>query len=304
MKETVNKIKELDDIKTFYNQIINYFPNNITKNYEEIFNYYNFMVNSRGKYFYEKVEEVDRMLEILREKSSYLNKKLDKQLNTLRSTDVIDDINNILDRVNEKSQELADIRAKISQYSQKDILINEINEIKKEVINETNIKNDIFKSYEKIIEEAKKRFNSIVKETYDEEGVLEFEYNSNTNIKDATGRIKISCRIIDENSHGRMYMKINMFDLTWLLQRIKHKNKLNFLFHDGSYVKPDNKKAKKRLLEYADNVMKNEALGQYFVTLNLGELDDEDMDYLKGQKKIVAHLSKETDEDRFFGFKY
>ena len=133
---------------------------------------------------------------------------------------------------------------------------------------------------------------------------MEFEYNGNTNMKDTTGRIKISCSIMDENSHGRMYMKINMFDLTWLLQRIKHKSKMNFLFHDGSYVKPDNKKAKMRLLKYIDNYMQKEGLGQYFLTLNLAELYKEDIEYFDKEKKIIAYLSKDEDENRFLGLKY
>ncbi|QCH27953.1 DUF2326 domain-containing protein [Clostridium tyrobutyricum] len=304
LKNNVIKIKKLDDVEKFYEQIIEYFPNEITKNQQEILNYYNFMVNSRGKYFNEKIQEIDKLLDILEEKKELLNANLDKQIHTLKSTTVIDDINSILDKVNEKNQELSNIEIKINQYSQKDKLVDEINKIKQQIISETNIKNEIFKSYENIIKESKFQFNNIVKITYAEEGILEFEYNGNTNMKDTTGRIKISCSIMDENSHGRMYMKINMFDLTWLLQRIKHKSKMNFLFHDGSYVKPDNKKAKMRLLKYIDNYMQKEGLGQYFLTLNLAELYKEDIEYFDKGKKIIAYLSKDEDENRFLGLKY
>ncbi|MGL5869176.1 DUF2326 domain-containing protein, partial [Clostridium chrysemydis] len=119
-----------------------------------------------------------------------------------------------------------------------------------------------------------------------------------------TARITISCKIEDENSHGRTNMKVNMFDLTWLIQRIKHKNKIQFLIHDGSYVKPDNKKGKVRLLKYVDEVLKVNLAGQYFVTLNLEEVDSEDIEYFKKNESIIAFLSKDKDENRFMGIKY
>nr|WP_243249705.1 DUF2326 domain-containing protein [Clostridium botulinum] len=140
--------------------------------------------------------------------------------------------------------------------------------------------------------------------TYNEGGILQFEFNNGTNKNDATGRIKIACSILDENSHGKTYMKINMFDLTWLIQRIENDVCLQFLIHDGAYVKPDNKQAKYRLLSYVDEYMTRKGRGQYFVTLNLDELERDDIATFKKAQKVVAQLGKEKDEDRFMGMKF
>lgn len=304
LKDAVDKIKELDDVEKFYKQMLEYFPDKISKNYNEVLDYYKFMVSSRGKYFGEKMDEINFMVETLESRKIKLSKKMDKQLKTLQNTTVVQDISSIIDRISEKNQELADIKVRLEQYQEKDNITKKINDIKKQIIKETTIKNDIFNSYKATTDEIEKQFNEIVKITYGEGGILQFEFNGNTNTKDPTGRIKVLCSIIDENSHGRMYMKINMLDLTWLIQQIKMKSNLSFLFHDGSYVKPDNKKAKVRLLKYVDNTMNKLKMGQYFVTLNVDELEQEDIEYFQKNKKVIAFLSKEKNEDRFMGIKY
>lgn len=50
--------------------------------------------------------------------------------------------------------------------------------------------------------------------------------------------------------------------------------------------------------------MQQEKTGQYFVTLNIDELFEEDIEYFKGKGEVVAYLSKEKDEERFMGIRY
>ncbi|MBU3198159.1 DUF2326 domain-containing protein [Clostridium estertheticum] len=304
LKENVEKIKELDDVKKFYAQIIEYFPGKLVKNYGEVLDYYQFMVGSRGKFFGEKIKKVSTMIDKIKLKKCELQEKLNKQLDVLQSTTIVEDINNIIEKVNEKNLELADVKLKIEQYSQKETLKNDINNMKQEIIKQTNIKNEMFSIYKETIKEAINRFNEILKVTYNEGGVLQFEFNNGTNKNDATGRIKIACSILDESSHGKTYMKINMFDLTWLIQRVENDACLQFLIHDGAYVKPDNKQAKYRLFTYVDEYLIKKGKGQYFVTLNLDELESNDIKTLKNANKVIALLGKEKDEDRFMGMKY
>ncbi|MCX0389893.1 hypothetical protein LI043_14715, partial [Clostridium perfringens] len=126
LKSNVNKIKELDDVEEFYNQMLEYFPLKIKKNKEELKNYYEFMVNSRGRYFNKKIDELKELLKILEEKKIKLEKKIEKRTIALQSTSIVEDINVIIERINEKNQELSDLRYKIDQYSKGDILVNNI----------------------------------------------------------------------------------------------------------------------------------------------------------------------------------
>lgn len=304
LETTLSKVKELDDVKEFYKEIIGYFPERLVKNYDEALGFYQFMVDSRGRYFNEHIEKVSKMILSLENKKSILKLKIDSQLDTLQSTTVVEDINNILQKISDKNRELSEITTKIEQYESKDEIISEIDEIKREIILKTNLNREIFQSYKKTITDAQIRFNEIVEKTYGESGSLSIEFNSNTSKRDTTGRIKISCSINDDSSNGRTHMKINMFDLTWLLQRIENNLPIQFLIHDGSYVKPDNNRAKFNLLNYVDNFLKLKGMGQYIITMNLGELEEEDLKIMDDNKCIIAKLNNEKDENRFIGVKY
>ena len=300
----VDSIKALDDIKLFYKQITNYFPEQLEKNYDEILEFYNFMVDNRGKYFDNKISELSVTIEELQNQKEILQEKVNKEASVLSNTTVIEDLNSIIEKIKEKGSELADLKLKIEQYSQKDTINKEINKIKQEVIKITNLKQEVFDTQKSIIEKLSKIFNGIVEVTYDESGILELEYNNKTNLKDTTGRVKVNCSIIDENSHGRLYMKINMFDITWLISRVYNDLPIKFLFHDGSYVKPDNKESKYKLLNYVDTILCEKKSGQYFVTLNIDELEKKDIAILIKDKKVTASLNRDIDVNRFMGMKY
>ncbi|HDR8349983.1 TPA: DUF2326 domain-containing protein, partial [Bacillus cereus] len=48
LKKKVEDIKALNDIKPFYEQLLGWFPNEISHNYEKVKNFYDFMVENRG----------------------------------------------------------------------------------------------------------------------------------------------------------------------------------------------------------------------------------------------------------------
>ncbi|MEG0669147.1 MAG: DUF2326 domain-containing protein [Clostridium sp.] len=304
LKENVNKIRALDDVEVFYNQMIGYFPDKIKRNKADIVNYYEFMVNSRGRYYKEKVEGIAELVEALEKRKLGLEQKINKVIIALKSTTVVEDINVILEKIAEKNEELSCLRYKIEQYAMRESLVEKINEIKEKIIKETQDYNEMFKEYKGKIRDCENVFNQIVKNTYGQEGVLQFEFVNGTNKKDNTGRVKVKCSIVDESSHGRSYMKINMFDISWLVERIKNNKELAFLIHDGSYVKPDNKSAKYKLIKYIDEFMISNKKGQYFITLNKDELSNEDIHKLIDDNKVVAFLDNVNDEDRFMGINY
>ena len=116
--------------------------------------------------------------------------------------------------------------------------------------------------------------------------------------------MKIKCEISEEEAHGRFYMKINMFDISLLLNRVIQKQGLPFLFHDGSYSKPA-KNNKEQLLRIVDDYLKQHQYGQYFVTVNVEELSKSFLEEENTKKCIVAKLQREsTNKDRFIGLKY
>jgi uncharacterized protein YydD (DUF2326 family) len=304
LQAKLNEIRLINDIKPFYEQLIGYFPEKVEKNQEDIEHFYSFMVESRGKYFSHKISEIDYQIEKKRKRIDELNRAIQRQAKSFRNTDIIADITKINEDKNIKFQELAQIRVKISIYQEKTNITAEINRIKQEILRQIDMKLDIFKSCENMIFENKEMFNKLVTKAYDETGVFEIELVNDTALNATTGRVKINCTIDDEKSHGRLHMKINMFDLTWLLNGLNYRENLTFLIHDGSYSKP-NGDAKFKLLKYIDQELKLREKGQYFATINVNELDDSEISELNDGKCIVARLIRtEDNKERFFGFRY
>ena len=119
-----------------------------------------------------------------------------------------------------------------------------------------------------------------------------------------TGRIKITCQITDENSHGRLYMKINMYDLALFLNRVDKQAGCQLLIHDGSYCKP-NPDAKAKIINYVDKYLKGKGKGQYFITINKSEISEDEILLMQSEGMVVAEFDRENqDVNRFFGFKY
>lgn len=304
LEEKLNEIKKLNDIEPFYNQLIGYFPNEIAKSQSEIETFYEYMVENRGKYFKFKIAETERLIKELNTELKKLDEYIKHYSSVFKQTSLLKDINKINEEKNLLFKQLDEVRGKITLYEEKSQTQTQINTLKQQILQEIQIKQDIFDAEKEEIKEIGEIFSSLVNEAYNEEGLLEFEINTGTKLNDTTGRIKITSEIEDEGSHGRHYMKVNMFDLTWLLYRIrKGLTNILFLIHDGSYSKPD-KYAKVKLLKYIDNELLKMKMGQYFITINVDELDETDLQEFDKNRKIVARFRRgNNDSERFLGIR-
>lgn len=306
LEEKISEIKKLNDVEQFYQSLINYFPNQLKVNYSQMQEFYEFMLDNRGEYFLEKINELDGKLEEFVIRRKQLQQIIEDTTKVLQQDNIVEDINIIIEELNNKNMELAEINVKIDYFNQKKNVNTEINKIKSKMIQKLEEEQKLFEQYLLNKQNLSDIFDSIVDETYkDEKGLLEYEIEQNTNGNRNTGRIKAECQIEDEKSHGRHYMKINMFDVTLLINRVNKNGLIEYLIHDGSYCKPDDKFAKGRLIRYIDKILSEKKAGQYVITANIDEFNDEDIKWLKDNNKVIANLDREDDnKNRFFGFKY
>lgn len=305
LEEKVDKMQLVEGLENFYSQAIGYFPEQLKKNYNEMKLFYEFMLENRGSYFKEKINDIEVELDDLYKEKSRLKLIISETSKILKNTELVDDINNLSGHLTNRNKELAEINIKIEAYDKKAEINKKINDLKSDVLrlNEENEKLlEIYKNHQNFLEDT---FFTLVGIAYSEgEGFLKFEYENKTTLPATTGRIKIDCKIVDEKSHGRLYMKINLFDLTWFLGRIKNNSDIQFLIHDGSYCKPD-PMVKKRVISYIEKCLIKYNRGQYFITANVDELTSETIDNLRKSNSIVAELDREdNNKNRFFGFKY
>lgn len=69
LNKKVTKIKELENIEKFYEDIVGFFPEEVKQNYNKVQEFYNFMVESRGSYFKDKIVKIQADLKKLNIKS-------------------------------------------------------------------------------------------------------------------------------------------------------------------------------------------------------------------------------------------
>ncbi|TKH06812.1 DUF2326 domain-containing protein, partial [Peribacillus simplex] len=306
LQEKVNEIKQLEDVEKFYDDLVGFFPENVKENYTKVREFYDFMVESRGNYFKDKISTLKVNLKKLNTDKQELEKELEETSKILKSENYIEDISIVMDKKRQKEIELAEIRIRLKDYNQKNEIVEDINEIQHEILRINSMHYDEFLSFQNKKNELQSIFDELMDVTYKQHGFLDFEYDNRISYSNnsTTGRIKISCSIPDERSHGRLHMKINMFDLTWFLYRNINNLGVNFLIHDGSYSNPD-QYVKGVLLKYLEQKLKESSSGQYFVTLNRTELLKEDLKELEDAGVVTTKLDRlNNGSNRFFGFKF
>jgi len=304
LENNLSKIKEFIGLEDFYKQTIGYFPDAIIKNYKEVYDYYQFMIGNRGEYIRKQLQKIEANLELLNKERDRLLGELSQNTHFAKNSNLVRDLQEISNQIAEKYKEIAEYNYKIELYSKKA----DIEKDRKkqlgilEVLTEKYKQDYIFHSMQ--TENIVNHFHMLNNKLYETQGELIFGFEESLKANAKTGRIKINCSIEDEDAHGRYYMKINMFDLSLMLNRVDKEQGLTFLFHDGSYSKPA-PSVKEKVLTYVDSYLKEKNIGQYFVTINVEELSSEALSYFTKNKNVVIRLQRTDDNtERFMGLKY
>lgn len=304
LEQKNKKMQELVNLKEYYAQLLKYFPDDLVENYEQMENFFGFMLENRGKYFKERIEELKKEAEYLQVQKKEIQDVIATCTQIFQNTQIVEDIHNINEQLNEEYMKLADVKMKIEKFNEINELTKLSNEKGKEILEKTLEFETDYNNYSVNVNNIETHFKNLVQVAYEEDGILNYRYENDVKKRSNTGRIKIVCQIADENSHGRLYMKINMFDLALFLNRVDCDAGCTILVHDGSYCKP-NPVAKANIINYVDGYLKNVGRGQYFITINKSEIDRDDLNIFRKKKMIVAEFDREHgDEHRFFGCKY
>lgn len=297
------KMRELVNLQDYYKQMINYFPESLSKNYEQMEQFFAYMLENRGDYFKRRIKQLEEEASKLVEEKRRLQDIITISTQVFQNTQIVDDIHSINEQLNKEYERLADVKMKINKYNEINDLKIAINKKEKEILEKMLEYQKEYNQYSDYIENIQNHFTKLVNIAYMQEGELTYWYEDELNKRTPTGRITITCKIDAENSHGRLYMKINMFDLALFLNRIDNQAGCQILIHDGSYCKPS-PDAKAKIINYVDEYLKNRT-GQYFITLNRTEIDTSDLESFREKGLVVAEFDRVQDDSQsFFGFRY
>lgn len=304
LEQKHKKMQELVNLQAFYSQLMDYFPEKLSKNYEEMDEFFAYMLENRGDYFKKRIKLIDDDTEKLKVEKIKLQEIISISTQIFQNTQIVEDIHNINEQLNREYERLADVKMKIDKYNEINDLKIKVNRKEKEILEKMLEYQKDYNLYNDYVENIHKHFLELVDTAYKEEGELTYWYEDELNKKSPTGRIIIKCEIDAENSHGRLYMKINMFDLALFMNRIDNHSGCQILIHDGSYCKPS-LDAKGKIINYADNYLKSCNSGQYFVTINRTEIEKSTLTGFVRDKLVIAEFDRSPKGDKnFFGFKY
>ena len=291
--EQTSATVRLDKLKELYNEVELFFPESLSKQYEELERFTDAISSERRKYLEENLaflkKEYARINNVIKVKEQERSDKI----SVLTEVDVYDKF-----KVYQK--ELASLEAELSLLQEKLRLIDSSSIIRTEI---EKLKDERKEYADKIREaidgrahaEINKIFNQIVTEVTDTNAIISIKQNSDANVE-FEADYQTTAHVTTSEADGTSYKKLLCvaFDLALLVSYSSH-SFYRFVYHDGVLEGLDDR-VKQRLImvtqricsEYGlqyvlslidSDIPKNvEELNQEFpidsVCLNLNDLDD------------------------------
>ena len=245
-KSIANSVSfDMEQLKDIYSDVEVYFPQSLSKSYEELVQFNNDITKERNKYLKERIKAITEELQEVRQKLQELNAQRNETLNVLQSKDSFKKFKTY--QIN-----LARLEGEISKLEEQLKSIDKIANLK-DIVSEIDSKlevtikeiNDNIKYQDNPINaEIKKIFNEVFRTVFNVEALLYVTQNTNGNVEFKTD-VAESSRITAE-SNGYTYRKMLCvaFDVAVLIAYRKH-SFYRFVYHDGVLEGLDNRKKKK-----------------------------------------------------------
>lgn len=117
--------------------MLNYFPEDLSQNYEQMESFFGFMLENRGDYFKERIKELEKEAEHLQMQKQEIKEIITLSTRIFQNTQIVDDIHNINEQLNIEYLRLADVKMKIEKYNEINDLTKQSNEKGKEILEKT-----------------------------------------------------------------------------------------------------------------------------------------------------------------------
>lgn len=237
---------DLDKVKSLFEEVSIYFPQQLTKSYQDLLTFNHEITQERNKYIREAIKEKEQEKKEINEKLQLRNAEKHKYIALIQDTTLFKKYNLYHKKLVELEKKLTLFQSQLEdlrkiEQDKEEIEEKEESELRdiknklKDVLDNTN-KNTL---YMKI----RRTFSEIVQYILNEEALITIKYNNNYNID-------FSPEFPDSAKHeGNTYYKILCvaFDLAILIN-YSHQSHFRFLYHDDIIAGDDNG-IKKRLIE-------------------------------------------------------
>ena len=146
--------------------MLNYFPEDLSQNYEQMESFFGFMLENRGDYFKERIKELEKEAEHLQMQKQEIKEIITLSTRIFQNTQIVDDIHNINEQLNIEYLRLADVKMKIEKYNEINDLTKQSNEKGKEILEKTIEYEAEYNQYSENIENIETHFQNLVQAAY------------------------------------------------------------------------------------------------------------------------------------------
>ena len=161
---------ELVNLQSYFKQILQYFPEDLEKNYKDMEYFFSYMLENRGDYFKSRIETLEEELSKLQLTKKELQNIISESTKIFQNTQLVDDIHNINQQLNVEYQKLADVKMKIDKYNEINNLTKELNKKGKEIFEKTLEYEHEYNQYAANISNIENHFIALTEAAYGEKG--------------------------------------------------------------------------------------------------------------------------------------
>ena len=276
--EQTSATVRLDKLKELYKEVELFFPDSLTKQYEDLERFTDAISSERRQYLEENLSLLKKEYTILNDKIKIKEQERSDKISILTEVDVYDKF-----KVYQK--ELASLEAELSLLQEKLRLIDSSSTIRARI---EKLKDERKEYIDKIREaidgrahaEISKIFNQIVTEVTDTNAIISIKQNSDANIE-FEADYQTTSHVTTSEADGTSYKKLLCvaFDIALLVSYSSH-SFYRFVYHDGVLEGLDDR-VKQRLIMVTQRICSEYGL-QYILSLidsdipkNVDELNQE-----------------------------
>ncbi len=296
---------DIKNIKELYEQVKVYFPDNLSKEYDDLQGFNLKISEERRKYLSVNLKEHEKELAEVEKLLLGLEEKRSGAVSVLKDKDTYEKFKYYQKQLAKTESEIARIEERLKSIEKVDgleTLISDKNkEIEKEVrlIREAVIKgNDFYK-------EIRKNFNLIVKEVLGSPAIISITLNNEGNVDFKAQMQNPEDLEVTAEGRGNTYGKLlcMAFDLSVLITYSKH-SFYRFVYHDGCLEGLDDRK-KLNFLALIRRICKAHGL-EYILTVIDSDLPHDEFGELVAfsDKEVVLKLNDKDEQGTLFEKKF
>lgn len=296
--EQVSTVVRLDKLKELYTEVGIFFPETLSKKYDELERFTQAISSEREKYLRENLIILKREYEDIDAKIKFKEKERSNRIVMLTEADAYDKF-----KIYQK--DLANIEGEINLLREKLRLIDNSSIIEEEIENLQEQKKLFISEIRDAINkrahaEINRIFNQIITEVVGTNAIISIKQNTDGNVE-FEADYQTSTQITTSEADGTSYKKLLCvaFDLALLIHYSKH-SFYRFVYHDGVLEGLDDR-IKQRLLNVTQRLCKEYNL-QYILTL----IDSDIPRDIKGDgykfpiAAICLNLDDKNDQGKLF----